>query len=287
MLGGNVFGHFTDAPQTRSILDRAEDLGIRAVDTADVYSEGVSEEIIGASLAGRRSSWFVATKAGLRSGESPSGLGRKSHIFRKVEQSLRRLNTDYIDLYQLHHHDPSTPLTETAEAFEELKRLGWIRFAGLSNFNSTQLATMQSTAHGRFTHHQTWMNMTKPAATVPGLGELRIVAYAVLHRGLLSEKYLGPEVPIQSRAAVSASVQADMSPQFINRLRRSVALCRQHGTTITAVALQWVLRQPGVDWAVVGCRSPGQLEELSDWTSASIDAKVLAECEKIFQGQDE
>ena len=286
MLGGNVFGHFTDSMQTDLILKRACDIGIKAVDTADVYTDGVSEELIGAAISGNRSSWFIATKVGLRSGENPSGLGRKDHILKSIEASLRRLKTDYIDLYQLHHYDPLTPIEETIDVFVDLKRRGLIRYAGLSNFNPSQLSMIQSSKQHVFTHHQTLLNITIPRISSTALNQTRNVAYAVLHRGLLSDKYLGKNVPLNSRAIFSKSIQNDLSPQFIERLHRAVMLCHSHGTSITAVAIQWVFQQPMVDWAIVGCRSIVQLEELKKYSTEIIAPEVILECEKIFQETD-
>jgi aryl-alcohol dehydrogenase-like predicted oxidoreductase len=286
MLGGNVFGHFTNSMQTDLILKRAFYIGIKAVDTADVYTDGVSEELIGAAISGNRSSWFIATKVGLRSGENPSGLGRKDNILKRIEASLRRLKTDYIDLYQLHHYDPSTPIEETIDVFVDLKQRGLIRYAGLSNFNPSQLCIIQSSKQHVFTHHQILMNITKPTISSTALNQTRNVAYSVLHRGLLSDKYLGKNVPINSRAIIIKSIQKDLNPQFIERLHRAAMLCHNHGTSITAVAIQWVFQQPMIDWAIVGCRSILQLDELKKYSTEFITPEVILKCEKIFQETD-
>ena len=112
-LGGNIFGHFCDQEETRAIMDAAREAGINFVDTADVYSEGLSEEYIGKSIMGCRDQWFIASKVGVGSWVHPRHSGRRQNILSCVEGSLRRLGTDYIDLYQTHHFDPETPLDET------------------------------------------------------------------------------------------------------------------------------------------------------------------------------
>src|SRR6185437_7025374 len=134
-LGGNNFGGAADEERSISVIRRALDIGVNTIDTADGYSAGVSEQFVGKAIAGRRQEAIVATKVFGKMGPGPNdqGLSRK-HIMDGCEQSLRRLNTDYIDLYQVHRFDPETPLEETLRTLDDLVRAGKVRYIGCSNF---------------------------------------------------------------------------------------------------------------------------------------------------------
>lgn len=287
MLGGNVFGHFSDPIQTGEILQTARDLGIFAIDTADVYSEGTSEKLIGEKIKSDRCHWFIATKAGIKSHASPVGLGRKGHIFQKVESSLARLQTDYIDLYQMHHFDPETPIDETLEALEQLIKQGKILSAGVSNYLPQNLSVLKSFPKKIIKFHQIDLNITNYSSKKLMLQEcadqnISLIAYSSLVRGLFSEKYLSGTIPPESRAAISRSVQADLTPAFLDRLHLTAALCNKHHLFLPGLALQWVGQKKEVRWVIAGVRNKDQLLSLHNTISHDFPKPVLEEAEHIW-----
>ena len=138
ILGGNLFGYSCDKKQTIKIIESSLDFGINSIDTADVYGNGISETLIGAAIKNNRSKYFVATKIGARSGEKFDNKGESKYINKAINNSLKRLKTNYIDLYQLHHYDKCTPLDETFITLESLKREGKILNYGFSNLTKEQ-----------------------------------------------------------------------------------------------------------------------------------------------------
>src|SRR4051794_32565799 len=149
-LGTNNFGARCDYEQSKAVIDAALDAGITLFDTADIYTQGASEDFIGRALEGRRDAVFIATKFGKEMDEKPSDRrGSRDYIRWAVEGSLRRLRTDYIDVYQMHEPDPNTPLEETLEALDELVREGKVRFIGSSNYSAEQIEQADTLARDR------------------------------------------------------------------------------------------------------------------------------------------
>lgn len=289
MLGGNVFGHFCDPLQTGEIFQTARELGVFAVDTADVYSEGLSEELIGKNVKSDRPKWFIATKVGLKSYDSPAGLGRKERILQKVEDSLKRLQTDYIDLYQMHHFDPETPLDETLEAFELLMKQGKILSAGISNYQVNHLWCLKRCLFKIIKFHQIELNITNYTSRKSILQEcadqkISLLAYSSLVRGLFSEKYLSGKIPQGSRAAVSPNVQADLTPDFLNRLHLTAKLCNKHQICLPGLALHWVANRQDVRWVIVGVRSKDQLLSLNNEICTEFSPLIFEKAEHIWDG---
>lgn len=287
MLGGNIFGYFTNRIETGLIFHKARELGITAIDTADVYSEGLSEEYIGSFIQEDRDKWFIASKAGIRSHASSNGLGKKKNIFQKIEGSLQRLKTDYIDLYQIHAFDPETPLEETLEAFSTLLQQGKIRAAGISNYTHAHLKELARLPYHCFTSHQIAMNITNFHTSKPiletshGLG-MSAVAYASLARGIFNDKYLGDLPPPGSRAALSQNVLADLTPHFLSKLKSTAETVVSYNATCTQVALQWFHQFTNVRWVIVGCRNPNQLISAYEAFSQKIPQECIAQVEKIW-----
>lgn len=288
MLGGNIFGHFSSFEETKAIFETARQLGIRAVDTADVYSNGVSESFIGEILKTDRSQWFIASKVGLFSNESPHGLGRKEVIFKKVEGSLQRLKTDYIDLYQMHHFDPMTPLEETIEAFENLIQTGKILSAGISNYTIEHLEKLKKKPKHCFHFHQIPLNLKLMTSMTPIIEEslsqrMALITYASLARGLFHEKYLEGHIPLNSRAAISKNVQTDLTADFLNRLNCSAALGKKYGFSLSQMALQWLKCQSGIDYVIVGCKTKNQLLSILDLFSKKAPESLIKELEQVWK----
>lgn len=275
LLGGNLFGYSCDAAATEKVLDTAEEFELRAIDTADVYTDGNSERFIGSWLrhSAKREDWFIATKTGTRSRIDAEGLGTYAAMRSRLEASIERLDCDYVDLLQLHHQDSSTPITETAEGARRLKDAGLIRSFGVSNVSADVLQTYSvSDVIDQIDYVQVYGNWLKPnelkrlvqsrCADFP-----RILVYGVLGRGVLTGKYL-PSTSLDSevleeRASLSAAVKYDSEDEDLKRLLSSVAgIARHYDVSLTEIAIRYIVANGGIP--IVGCRTPKQVRALAD-----------------------
>jgi aryl-alcohol dehydrogenase-like predicted oxidoreductase len=303
-LGTMTFGRQADEATSFAILDKATAAGVNFLDTADAYpvppdpaTAGRTEEIIGRWLKGRRDRFVLATKCRIRVGTAPNdeGLSRR-HVLRAVEDSLRRLGTDYIDLYQAHSPDPDTPLEETLRAFDDLVRSGKVRYVGCSNYPAWQvaLALGASAAHGwaRFDCVQPRYNLLYrdieaellPLCRHTGLG---VIAYNPLAGGFLSGKYRSLEAPppgtrfslgktgelYRERYWQQAQLEA------VERLRK---FFEPRGRSLVTVAIAWVMRQPGVTSAIVGASRPEQLDASLAAADVSLDPEENDACDAAW-----
>jgi len=289
-VGGNIFGHFCSRAETARILAVAADLGINLVDTADAYSNGKSEEYIGAALRGSRDKWVIATKAGLTSGADPSGFASASSLRQKIEGSLARLNTDYVDLYQVHHFDPKTPIEETIGTLALLRAEGKIRSFGVSNYSGTALRTAIVAANGQGTnlvsvqcHYNLFSRSVErdlfPVCRAHGIV---VLAYGVLARGVLTGKYARDcPPPAGSRAETSASVQRDLAPDVLDAVARIVELAKSLGLNAGQVAVAWLLQREEVASALVGVRHGLQLRQIADAVKVHLDEPHIQQLDAI------
>ena len=288
-FGGNVFGWTSDEAMSFRTLDSFVDAGFNLVDTADAYSRwvpghtgGESEQIIGRWLAARgpamRERVIIATKVGLEMGPGASGLSR-GYILRAVNRSLQRLQTDYIDLYQAHRDDPSTPLEETAEAFDSLIRAGKVRVLGASNFSAARLAEALATSRrlgvARYESLQPHYNLLQrqefepelaPLCSAEGLG---VIPYFALAAGFLTGKYRQP-------ADFSRSPRGARMGEMLNaRGRRILAAlddaAQRYHATPAQIAIAWLLAR-GVTAPIASATSLGQLQELLGAARLSLDS---------------
>jgi len=254
------------------LIDIAVEHGVTLIDTADIYSEGYSEEVLGAALKGRRHTMQVATKAFSRMGPGPNDLGlSRHHLMNACEASLRRLGTDYIDLYQAHSMDSITPMEETLGAFDALVRQGKVRYIGCSNFSAWHVmkAAGISARDGlaRYISQQIQYSLLIrdaeyeliPMGLDQGVG---VMAWSPLMFGLLSGKIRrdAPQ-PTEGRlAALGAPIAVDWE-----RLYRIVdvmlAIAGERGVTPAQVAINWVRAKPGVDTVILGARNEAQLRD--------------------------
>jgi aryl-alcohol dehydrogenase (NADP+) len=281
-LGTMTFGLQCDEPTSAAILDRAADRGVTFLDTADVYplggtleTVGRTEEIVGRWLAGRREQCIVATKCSGRTGPSPWDQGNsRKHILDAVEASLRRLQTDYIDLYQLHAPDPSTPIDETLGALDDLVRSGKVRYAGCSNFQAWQVARAlgRSEVHGwaRFDSVQPRYNLLfrqierdlLPLCQADGVG---VIPYNPLAGGMLTGKHHGGDPPEGTRFTLGTAAGVYQGRYWHEGVFATVEalkpLAEQAGMTLTQLAVAWVLAHPAVTSAIVGASRPDQLDD--------------------------
>jgi len=266
-----------DEKESLAILNAYLDQGGNFLDTADGYADGRSEEILGRGLKGRRDDVVLATKVFFPAGPGANrkGLSRK-HIFEGIEASLRRLQTDYVDLYQVHCFDSHTPLEETLSALDALVRQGKVRYLGCSNFSAWQLAKALgvSALHGyaRFDCFQPQYSLVcrpiereiLPLCRAEGVG---IIAWSPLGGGFLSGKYRSGEgAPPASRLADSdPSMRSWVERLFTERnyqiLRAVEEASDRLGKTLSQVALAWLLATPGVTSAIIGARNLAQLQE--------------------------
>jgi len=303
-LGTMAFGRWIDEQASAQVLDEAFEQGITFVDTANSYGsgqetgvfdrKGESEAILGRLLKGRRNQVVLATKVNGAMGPGPNDRGlSRSHIMAAVEDSLRRLQTDRIDLYQCHRPDPLTPLDETLRAFDDLVRQGKVRYIGCSNFAAWQIAK----AHGiseaqnlvRFVSVQPQYSLLvrdverelTPFCQSEGVG---IIPFSPLGRGLLTGKYRpGVAAPAGTRAASGEqSLLKLMSDQNLNRVERFRTLCQDWNLSMATVAQAFVLANPAVTSAIVGASKPEQVRDAAKATTVTLAPEQLQALDQIF-----
>lgn len=276
-LGCMTFGRETDETVSKEIVARFLDAGGNFIDTADVYSQGVSEEITGRAIRGVRDDVVLATKVRFPMGDGPNdvGLSRK-HITRGCDASLKRLGTDYIDLYQAHCWDAATPLEETLSALTDLVRAGKVRYVGVSNFTAWQLAKALATSElrgfERFVCLQPQYSLVErsiereilPICREEGLG---VIPWSPLGGGFLSGKYRRDQRPPEDSriAAAEEAMEEHWSRRATERNWRVLdavgEISEATGKSYAQVALNWLLRQDGVTAPIIGARTMKQLED--------------------------
>ncbi len=282
-LGTMTFGHQCDERTSFAILDRAAERGVSFLDCADIYpvppspdTAGGSEVILGKWLEGKRDRFVVATKCRMRVGHGPNdeGLSRR-HVLAAAEQSLRRLRTDYIDLYQPHMPDPDTPQDETLRALDDLVRQGKVRYLGCSNYPAWQLALALGMSErlglARYDCVQPRYNLLYreieaellPLCRDQGVG---VIAYNPLAGGFLSGKYRLQEVPpAGTRFTLGKTGDLYRQRYWQQAQFEAVEHLKQffgpRGRSLVQVAVAWVLAQPGITSAIVGASRPEQLDD--------------------------
>ncbi|MDO9712492.1 aldo/keto reductase [Paracraurococcus lichenis] len=272
-LGTMTFGHGTEENEAARIVGTALDAGVIFFDTADGYSNGASEVMLGRALGARRHEAIIATKVfnPMGTGPNDSGMSRR-HIMNAVEGSLRRLGTDYVDLYYIHHVDVQTPLEEMLRAFDDLVRHGKIRYTACSNYEAWRLMealwTSDSKGLARFEAYQPQYSLVvrdieEELVPVCGLKGLGMVVWSPLAGGYLSGKYRpGERAVAGSRSAENwAFPTRYFHPQHEAILAELVAVAVTLGRSPAQVALRWVLEQPQVASAIVGARTAEQLTD--------------------------
>ncbi len=295
-LGTMNFGPETDEAESFAVMDRALELGINFFDTANVYGwktgEGWTEQIVGRWLAqggGRREKVVLATKVFGRMGDWPNQSRLSAlHIKRACEQSLRRLRTDCLDLYQMHHVDRETPWDEIWQAMEQLVREGKVLYVGSSNFAGWHLAQAQETARSRhflgLVSEQSLYNLNErtieleviPACESYGIG---LIPWSPLARGLLA----GALEPATKGRRADEDVKKDVQ-KYRSRLEAYEALCRQLGERPADVALAWLLHQKAVTAPIIGPRTLEQVNDSMRALSLTLSRDTLTRLDDIFPG---
>ena len=288
-LGTNNFGNRLDEAQTRAVIDQALECGVNFIDTADLYAGGESERLIGAILGPRRPGVLLATKFGMAKGELAFQQGASRRwILESVEGSLRRLQTDYIDLYQVHAPDPETPILETLETLDELVSQGKIRYYGHSNFKGWEIADAQWTARSErlvrpvsAQHHLNLLRREAEAEVLPacrafGLG---LIPFFPLASGFLTGKYRAGTTPVGARLAGSPGAARILTPENFQRLERLEAFAAERGHSLVELAIGWLLSQPEVASVIAGASRAEQVRanvESSNWRLSQEEMAAVA-----------
>jgi len=303
-LGTMTFGFQCDERTSFEIMDKAQSWGINFIDTADMYplpptieSAGRTEEIVGRWLKGRRHQFVVATKCRFAMGPGPNdvGLSRK-HIYDAIDASLRRLQCDYVDVYQVHSPDPLTPLDETLRALDDLVHYGKVRYIGCSNYGAWELAKALWTSDrlrlSRFDCLQPRYNLLHrdieaeilPLCRDQGVG---IIAYNPLAGGFLTGKYKKGQGPVEgTRFTLGKSGEIyrerywhETHFEAVDGLQRFLEKKKK---ALIQVALRWVLAQHGITSAIVGATRPEQLDQSLPGIEVELDAEDLAVCDALW-----
>ncbi|MGO8788264.1 MAG: aldo/keto reductase [Terriglobia bacterium] len=291
VLGGNVFGWTVDEPTSFRLLDALVAAGLNFVDTADVYSKwvpgnkgGESESILGSwfKRSGKRRQVVLATKVGMEMGPDQKGLS-KAYILRAVEDSLKRLQTDYIDLYQSHTDDAATPFTETLEAYAQLIKQGKVRVIGASNYSAERLreALQASKQHGlpgyqslqpnyNFYDRADYEAKLEAVCLENGLG---VIPYFSLASGFLTGKY-------RSETDLAASKRGPMVKKYLNgrgfRILRALdEVAQEFHATPAKISLAWLMARPGITAPIASATSLEQLDDLIGATQIKLDRAAI------------
>ncbi|WP_426445521.1 aldo/keto reductase family protein [Paenibacillus sp. S-38] len=291
-----TYGGYVERENAVNSIRKAYDLGINFFDTANVYAKGEAEVVVGETLRDYpRESYVLATKVFGKIGDGPNdrGLSRK-HVTEAANASLKRLGTDYVDIYYSHRFDPETPLEETLRAFDDLVRSGKVLYVGVSEWTAAQITEAYAIADkyllDRIVVNQPVYNLFDryiekeiiPLGTSKGFGQ---VVFSPLAQGLLTGKYTSVEgFPEDSRAAKHENFRKRITEDKLHKVSRLSELARELDITLSQLSLAWILRQPNVSSALIGASRPEQVEEnaaasgiqLSDETQERIEA-ILAE----------
>lgn len=294
-LGTMNFGRWQEEAESVRIIHAALDAGVTSIDTADVYAQGVSEEIVGRALAGRRDDVFLATKFHNRIGDDPRHSGNSRHwILRAVEDSLRRLGTDHIDLYQAHRPDPHTDLLETLRALDDLIRAGKIRYYGTSVFPAHQLVEAQWLAekHGLTAPHSEQLPYSLlirsaerevfPVVRKYGVG---VISYGPLAAGWLSGGYrIGAEQPESARAGLIPGrfdVSAERNQRKLAAADALAKLAEEHGLTLIELAVAFALNHPAISSVIIGPRTAEHLDTYLKAADIQLSGEILDRIDTI------
>ena len=291
-LGCMNFGGPTSEEDSIRIIERALDAGINFIDTANVYNDGVSEEIVGKALRGRRDQVVLATKVHGTRGPGPNDSGNsRYHILREVENSLRRLQTDHIDLYQLHRPDPKTPPDEQLSALDDLVRQGKVRYIGTSTFPAWQLCELQWISELR--RYERMVCEQPPYSILCRTAEKRVLRFCAEYKvavipwsplagGWLTGKYR-KDKPFPENSRAERRGEDPDNPEVHKRLdviEDLVGVASDCGATLSQLALAWLLQNPVVTSPIIGPRTMAQLED----NLGALNVAMTAELRKTIDG---
>jgi aryl-alcohol dehydrogenase-like predicted oxidoreductase len=263
----------TDAKGATRLVDICLDAGLNMFDSADIYSDGLAEEVLGKAIAGRRDRVIISTKATFRAGSGPNDVGSsRHHLLKACEGSLRRLGTDYIDLFQLHGFDAQTPIEETLGTLDDLVRAGKLRYIGCSNFSGwhlmKSLAISEKYGLARYVAHQAYYSMIGREyewELMPlGLDQkVGAVIWSPLGWGRLTGKIRrGQPVPKVSRLHATAEYGPPVAEEYLYRVVDALdGIAKETGKSVPQIALNWLLQRPTVANVIIGARNEEQLRQ--------------------------
>lgn len=292
-LGAMMFGGIANSDHDDSIriIHKALDAGINFIDTADAYSRGESEEIVGKALKGRRDNVVLATKAHLPMGDDPNQQGNSRRwLIREVEASLRRLQTDHIDLYQIHRPSPDTDIEETLSALTDLMRAGKVRAIGSSTFPASDIVEAQWVAErrglARFRVEQSPYSILSrgierevlPVCQRYGMG---VMVWSPLAKGMLTGRYRkGQPLPDSLRVRFLAKQMSD--EHRLDAVEQLIVVAEKAGLSLTHLAMAFAVAHPGVTSAILGPRTMAQLDDLLAGAEVALSDEVLDEIDQII-----
>ena len=287
-----TYGVGIEADRTRACLDRAFDLGINFIDTANVYGRGKAETVLGQMLAGRtRDSYVLATKVFFPMSDADKGLSR-AQIMKQIEGSLKRLQTDYVDLYQCHRYDPDTPLEETMAALSDVVKQGKARYIGFSEWSPKNIEDALALSNvEQFVSSQPQYSLLhrRPEAKVIPLSAangISQIVWSPLAQGVLSGKYKpGVPLPKDTRATsddMGQMMQNWLRPETLDAVHQLKPIAQEAGCTMSQFALAWILREPNVASAIVGASRPEQLDDNAAASGIDLDPALFVRAEAII-----
>ncbi|HEY4387438.1 MAG TPA: aldo/keto reductase [Ktedonobacteraceae bacterium] len=263
----------SDVAEARRLIDMCLEAGVNLFDTADVYSKGASEEILGKAIAGRRDNVLISTKATFRMDEGPNDLGSsRYHLIRACEASLRRLNTDYIDIYTLHGFDALSPVEETLRTLDDLVQAGKVRYIACSNFSGwhlmKSLAVSEKYGWTRYAAHQAYYSLVgreyewelMPLALDQKIGT---IVWSPLGWGRLTGKIRRNQpLPAESRLHVTAEQGPPVPKELLYKVVDALdEIAQETGKTVAQIALNWLLQRPTIATVIIGARNESQLKQ--------------------------
>lgn len=288
-----TYGLGVEAEKARACLEAALNAAINFIDTANIYGRGAAESFLGEALSGRpRDSYVLATKLYFPMTETDRGLSR-AQIEKQLDASLKRLRTDYVDLYQCHRYDEETPLEETMEALSEAVHSGKTRYIGFSEWPADRIEAAINFPNGEpFVSSQPqysllWRKPEDEVMPVCAANGISQIVWSPLGQGVLTGKY-SPEVPPPegTRAAsdeMGGFMERLMQPQVLKAVQSLKALAGEAGLSLAQFSLAWVLREPNVASAIVGATRPEQVKENAAASEATVDPALFAEAERIVE----
>ena len=286
-----TYGVGVDRQAATACVAKAFDLGINFIDTANIYGRGSAETFLGEALAGRpRDSYVLATKLYFPMTEQDFGLSR-AQIEKQVDASLTRLRTDFVDLYQCHRYDETTPLEETMEALSEAVRSGKARYIGFSEWPADKIAAalaipgVEKFVSSQPQYSMLWRAPEKEVIPISAANGISQIVWSPLAQGVLTGKYEPGAPPPRGSRATSEEMGGWMDrllkPEILGAVEKLRPIAAEAGLTLGQFALAWVLREPNIASAIVGASRPEQLEENAGASGVAVDPELFARAEEI------
>lgn len=287
-----TYGVGVERERATQCVRHALSLGINFIDTANIYGKGAAETLLGEALAGvRRDSYLLATKLFAPMTDTDRGLSR-AQVFKQLDASLKRLRTDYVDLYQCHRYDQETPLQETMSALSDVVRQGKVRYIGFSEWSaqhindSLAIANVERFVSSQPQYSMLWRRPEEKVIPLCKANGISQIVWSPLAQGVLSGKYApGAALPLNSRAAspqMNGFISNWLRPEILGAVEQLKPLAREANATMSQFALAWVLREPNVASAIVGASKPEQVDDNVKASGLSVDPALFARADQIL-----